>query len=63
MTVSIVTASARAAIHEAVQKLLDRFFACAPRKDFHSKSDSSAALPPAAAVFTVTVCSVANRAR
>src|SRR5436305_1705455 len=35
----------------------------APQDDDESVSAISAALPPAAAVLTVTVCSVANRAR
>jgi hypothetical protein len=33
------------------------------RNGFYSVSDISAALPPAAAVFTVTVCSVAKRGK
>ena len=35
----------------------------APACDGYSSPDSSAALPPAAAVLIVTVCSVAKRAR
>src|SRR5437879_2851706 len=46
------------------QDKLDCYVASAPRNgEIYSKSDISAALPPAAAVLTVTVCSVAKRGR
>jgi hypothetical protein len=56
----------REAIQKPHVKELDCFVAIAPRNDgnfSYSKSDISAALPPAAAVLMVTVCSVAKRGK
>jgi len=51
---------ARSVSDEAIQSGLLRF---ARNDGNYSKPDISAALPPAAAVLMVTVCSVAKRAR
>jgi hypothetical protein len=48
---------------DVIREMQPQFPRHCERKRHHSKSDSSAALPPAAEVLMLTVCSVAKRVK